>query len=87
MLLKTLLPNILKWIEAHPIDTGALIVKIEASNHSMPVEDFILKLDIRHLGVLRSLIPRAFPRKLREGVLDINMNIHGHWRVDPKETV
>lgn len=85
MLLKVLLRKVVEYIDVHPVETGCLIVKIEASRHNMDHEEFVTKIDLRHIGVLRELVPKAFPLGLRYGVLDISQNIHGAWRVEKKK--
>jgi hypothetical protein len=85
MLLKTLLQKAIDYVEAHPIDTGSLIIKVEASLAGLSPEQFINRLDVRNLGTLRAVVPQAFPKKLRTGPIEARKNIHGAWRIDPKE--
>ena len=87
MLIRTILNKAAEYIDENPVYTGSLIIKIQASYAEMPVEQFLSRLDVRHIGTLRALVPGAFPKKLRTGELVITRNIHGAWRVDPKETV
>lgn len=84
MLLKTLLQKAIDYVDANPIDTGSLIIKIEASNMEMTVDQFINRLDVRNIGTLRAVVPQAFPKKLRAGEIEARKNIHGAWRIDHK---
>lgn len=83
MLYKGLISQIIRFTQANPghAQVDSLCVLASAANQT--VEQLLRTLDVREVGELRKVIPDAFPKKLRQGVLACSINTHNVWRVDP----
>jgi hypothetical protein len=85
MLMTTLLKKAFEFVQEFPGHEGAHQIEVAAVDAGKTICQYLNSLDVRKIGVLRDLIPGAFPKKLRKGELAVSQNIHGAWRVDPKE--
>lgn len=86
MLLKTLLNNVVKYIDNHPEQSAVLFFKLLCLEQGREVKQTVLSLDLDSVADLRKLLPGAFPRKLRHKPLVVHQNSIGAWRVDVCET-
>jgi hypothetical protein len=86
MLLTTLLRKAYEFTQEFPGHEGVKTLVKAAKEGNRDLKTLILSWDVRCIGELRDRIPDAFPRKLRGVPLVGTQNIHGAWRVDPKET-
>lgn len=86
MILKAILKKAIRYVDENPDVHGSGLIKYAAQQQNMSVEDFLMKLDVRDVGILRDYLPQAFPKHLRHPIeLKVHKNIHGAWRVDPVE--
>jgi hypothetical protein len=90
MLLKSILNKVIRYVSEHPTDEGCIRIRQCVQQSNRTLDEFIYALDMREIGLLRDLVPLAFPRHLRPPVeLVLFQNNLGAWRLDPKlkETV
>jgi hypothetical protein len=86
MLLKSILKKAVRYVQEHPNEHGSRLIKLAANGQSMTVSDFLMKLDVQDVTVLRDYVPKAFPKHLRHPIeICVSKNIHDKWRVDPVE--
>jgi hypothetical protein len=81
MLWNTLKTKIADYALAERNHDGARYIRSEARYSGKTVAAYLDTVDIRNVGKLRELVPEAFPKKLRKGILVCDTNIHGKWRV------
>lgn len=87
MLWNTLIKQITFWVGLHPEHPGAAVILQQAQAAGVQFDVYLKDLDIRKVGVLRELVPEAFPKPLRnrDRLFVLKENIHGKWRVDLQE--
>lgn len=86
MIFKALLRHAIQYVNAHPDEHGSQLIKYAAEKSNMSVEEFLLKLDIRDVGILRDYLPKAFPRRMRvPAELKAYQNNLGAWCVENVE--
>jgi hypothetical protein len=83
MLMTTLLKKAFEFVQEFPGHEGSHQIEVAAVEAGKTICQYLKSLDVRKIGVLRDLIPEAFPKKLRKGELVVSQNIHDAWRVDP----
>lgn len=85
MLWNTILAKINKHTAVKPWDEGSQDILRMARASGKGVLGYLEDIDVRNAQKLRDIIPDPWPRELQKGDLVVSQNIHGAWRVDPKE--
>lgn len=83
MLYITLLNKVIRYVDEQPEDAGSQTVRALAKITGKNLRGYVEQFDVRDIGNLRNIIPRAFPKVLRDSPLVIEKNIYGAWRVVP----
>lgn len=85
MLWTTLTSKIAFHVWKKPFHPGSKELLLQAHDAGQELTAYLRSIDIRNVGKLRELVPDAFPRKLRKGMLVCDRNIHGKWRVQVQQ--
>lgn len=82
MLWKALKNKIVQFVDQNPDHKGAQDIKTVAEGMRKTVPEILENYDVRNIGLLRDLVPEAFPKKMRQGPLVACTNIYQAWRVN-----
>lgn len=85
MLWKTLKGKAYKFVLDYPDHPMSLNIYAQAKEARMLTQKYLLGLGTGDIEMLRQLLPKVFPKKLRKGALVISKNSLGAWRVDPMD--
>lgn len=79
----TILKRVAVYIGENPKEAGCITIKSNARYSGQSVGEYLAKLDVRDVGKLRELVPKAFPHPLRGNkMLWAKHNDKGEWIIE-----